>query len=222
MKVIEYTDRPRKTQLLRLLQRMQRAQGGQVMVRHATLAKRLKCSERTIRRTIDQLVESGHIIKSHAVRPTKGGYLCVYQVRTDVIYRTASPRRRAEWAINRAESDHLRSTRKQAQDAGLKGPRGGERKTYQYKDSNKYRRKPARESIDRQLSIEDFLAYARIAGISDSQRGFLRLLASKFGVYDAWEAFKIALESGRARNPVMYAWGVIRKWYPDQRKGAVG
>lgn len=188
------------------------------MVRHTTLAKRLGCSEVTVRRAIRRLVAAGHIIKGHAVRPTKGGYLCVYRVRTDVIYRTASPRRRAEWAANRAQDDHLRTTTKQACDAGLGQRKGGESKAYRYKYSNKYRRGAHRST---RVTVKDLLTYARILGISDSQRGYLTLLANKYGVYDAWDALLIALESGQARNPVSYAWGVLRKWYPEQRKEAM-
>lgn len=199
---VVYLDRPIKVKLIRWLQRVQRIGKRAVVVRHAVLADRLGCSESTVKRAVRELSETGHILKEHIRRPTKGGFLCAYRVRTDVIYRVASFARQAndllpagcEMALHR----HLEVEKEAVSE--------------EKQNSDRYRRK-AHSSINPRLSIKDLLTYARIIGIDNSQRGYLALLARKYGVYDAWEALRIAIESGRALNPVAYAWGIARKWY---------
>src|SRR5690606_41629490 len=79
------------------------------VIKHKTVAAYLGCSESSVRRSINRLVKQGHIIRSYVSRP-RGGLLCAYFVRTDVIYRRASTFRRAKMKIEQvARAQKLRS-----------------------------------------------------------------------------------------------------------------
>lgn len=207
---IVYLDRPIKTKLIRWLQRMQRIGKRAVVVRHRVLADKLGCSESTVKRVVRELEAEGHILKQHIRRPSKGGFLCCYRVRTDVIYRTASFARQADDLLPTgseiAIQGHLRQ-RKKVVSRGLD------------KNSNESSRNG---SIHRRASMKDLMLMARVVGIEDSQRGYLWQAARKYGVYEAWEALREAVNAGYPRDRLTrIVWGILRKWYPDQRKEAM-
>lgn len=208
MRPVVYLDRRIKVKLIRWIQRLQRISKRAVVVRHGVLADKLGCSESTIKRAVRELVAEGHLLREH-MRRTRGGYLCVYRARLDVIYRTASTLRRAGDLLPNGSELALQALQRSESETVSQASRKG----------SKYRR-TVHESIYPRASLKDLLMYADVLGIPASQRSYLALLARRFGVYDAWHALVIALRSGQARNPVAYAWGVIRRWYPQRKKVA--
>lgn len=200
MKPTIYLDKRRDVEIMRRLQRLQRVRKGPVVIRHQVFADAIGCSVSTLRRSINALVEAGHIRRTHISRPTKGGYLCVYDVRTDVIYRVSSLVRRATRAI-----EQLTSACKQACSGhrGLAESDGS--KSDQY---NKYNNN--RPADGNRLS--DLLLVARAAGIDNNQRGFLRAAAIRFGVTRAWNALVMAVERGYALPDVVkVTWGILKR-----------
>lgn len=195
-----YLDKRRDVEVMRRLQRMQRVRRSPVVIRHEVFADLIGCSVSTIRRAINALVESGHIIRTHTPRPTRGGYLCVYHVRTDVIYRVASLVRRATRAI-----EQLTNTRKPAPQAVTRPPQSSASKDLKV-NKDKYNRHKDGHHLSHLLLV------AKTAGIDDKQRGFLRAAAMRYGVKRAWQALQMAFERGYPRpDLVKVTWGILKQ-----------
>src|SRR5690625_1288419 len=141
-----YLDTRREVEIIRLLQRMQTRRTSPVVIRHEVLAEMIGCSESSVRRAVTKLVQAGHIMRTYITRTTKGGRLCVYKVRTDVIYRAASLLRRASQAI-----EQLQNASKPAPGGRSEAPKGRARKGFRSKNNNKYRRKRNRSVDNRDL-----------------------------------------------------------------------
>ena len=57
---------------------------------------------------------------------------------------------------------------------------------------------------------------AKVIGVDDQQRGFLRLAALRYGVREAWRALQIAYEHGyRIADLVRVTWGILKRQYPE-------
>lgn len=186
------------------------------MIRHRELAARLGVSVATVRRAIDAMVAAGHIRRSYMPRSC-GGRLAVYRVQLDVVYRRASTFRRA----GRAIGEHFVSKRKQRQEGRRGGIRsvGGEASPQINNDNyNRSRVHSSVKSVDKK-ALDALLHTARLLGIDDRQRGWLRGAALKYGVMEAWQALQIAVESGRYRvaDLVRVTWGILKR----QRRGVI-
>lgn len=199
-----YLDKRRDVDVIRTLQRMQRARGRSVVVKHRTLADRLGCSESTVRRALDRLEAAGHIKRDHMARE-RGGVLCVYWVRVDVIYRRASIFRRA-----RAKSEQLVGNRKRLCDAPYEPqdvPRGRP-----IQSNKRYRR--ARR-VDPKM-LKGLMTVAQSVGVDDRQRGWLKGAALRYGVKEAWNALIIAAKDGYSTEKLVHVtWGVLKNQYPE-------
>lgn len=205
-KTVIYLDRRRDVQVMRYLQRLQRVRKTAVAIRHHVFAKKLGCSESTIKRSVRRLVESGHIVRAYLLRPSKGGYLCAYRVRTDVIYRMASTMRRL--------NDLLPTGCEQALQGPLRGSKGGERRTTN-KNNNNYKRKRT-GLVDKKL-LKGFLSVARAAGASAKQQSYLLGAAYRYGVRETWDALLIALECDYPLDKIdRITWGILKRWFPKE------
>lgn len=208
-----YLDLQRDVDLMRRLQALQRCRGGVVVIRHRELARRLGVSVATVRRAIDAMVAAGHIVRTYISRPC-GGRLAVYRVQLDVVYRRASTFRRARRAVETARGEHFVSGRNGRHDGACGNPAAGgvEAKT---KNNNQYNRRAGRPSVDRVDTddLELMLHQARLLGIDDHQRGWLRGAALRYGVMETWTALQIAYESGRycISDLVRVTWGILRR-----------
>src|SRR5690625_194152 len=202
-----YLDKGRQTEAIRYIQRVKRvSREGVVVLKNATLADRLNCSESTARRTIKELVDAGHLIKVQVPKPG-GGFLNAYDVDTNIIYRTSSFLRRV-----RKQVEHASTMRKANGDAGSGCRCGGGSKGFKSKNNNKYKRKRNR-SVDNG-DWQALMSVARAAGVDDSQRGYLGIAARRYGVKEAWEALVIAFERGyRVRDLVRVTWGILKRWH---------
>lgn len=214
---IIYLDRRRDVKLMQRLQLLQRCRGGVVVIRHGELARRLGVSESTVRRAIEAMVEAGHIIRTYVDRP-RGGKLAAYKVNLHVEYKMASTFRRARAAI-----DQVVGRDKGDDDGPLGGSSsGGTEATPQIKNNRNYnsrsRVNPSVDHVDR-TELNALLYTARLLGIDDRQRGWLRGAALKYGVTQAWQALQIAVQSGRYRvaDLVRVTWGILKR----QRGGVV-
>lgn len=209
MKRTIYLDKPMQVQLIRYFQRLQRMRGKVIIIKHETVAARLGCSESTARRRINELIKAGHIIRTYVPRPTKGGHLCAYWVRTDVIYRRASMMRQA-----REKIEQVRARCKRRNNEGLSNAESNGRKTLHTKYNDKDKR--ARRSINRD-ELKALMTVAQSVGIDDKQRGYLRGAAIRYGVREAWNALIIAFEDGYPiRDLVRITWGILKKQYPQE------
>lgn len=199
-----YLDRQRDVDLMRYLQRLQRLRGQVVAIRHKILAKKLGVSESTARRAVDRMVAAGHILRTHITRP-RGGYICVYKVDTNVIYRKASTFRRARRKIEQVERE------RKADHNGHLGHNDGTGGNAKSK-SNLNTKRAARS--DEGL-LKGLLTVARAMGIDDVQRGYLRGAALRYGVRQAWWALEKAVTSGyRLADLVRVTWGILKNQYP--------
>lgn len=210
MKRVIYLTHRRDVELLRFLQRMQRARGRSVVMKHSTLARRLGCSESSARRSVDRLVQSGHLLRTYLSRP-RGGRLCVYWVHPDVIYRRASTPRRAKEKIEQLVTTCKRRSRGRLR----RIPDPGGESLYPNRDN----KRPARRSLlgerDKEL-LGGLMEVAKTVGIDDRQRGFLRSAALKYGVREAWRALQIAVDGGYMLSDlVKVTWGILRRQYPE-------
>lgn len=210
-----YLDLQRDVDLMRRLQRLQRCRGGVVVIRHRELAARLGVSVATVRRAIDAMVAAGHIQRSYMPRPC-GGRLAVYRVALDVVYRRASTFRRA----GRALGEHFVSTRKRRQEGRRSGLRsvGGEASPHRNNENyNRPRAHPSGKSVDKQ-ALDALLHTARLLGIDDRQRGWLRGAALKYGVHRTWQALQIAVQAGRYRvaDLVRVTWGILKRQHQQR------
>lgn len=204
-----FLDHRRDVDLIRHLQRVQRATGKPVVMKHKTLAKRLECSESTVRRSIDRLVEQGHIRRTYLTRP-RGGVLCVYYVRTDVTYRRSSTFRRAKAKIEQVTSACKRRGDGLFMDAKRRGVT-----RVNINDDNKRSSRPSIDEKDRRL-LEGLMQTAKAVGIDDRQRGFLKGAAMRYGVTEAWRALQIAYEGNyRIADLVRVTWGILKRQYPQ-------
>lgn len=63
------------------------------------------------------------------------------------------------------------------------------------------------------IAMDALLHTARLLGIDDRQRGWLRGAALKYGVTQAWQALQIAVQSGRYRvaDLVRVTWGILKR-----------
>lgn len=207
-----YLDKRRDVDLMRYLQRLQRLKGGVVVIRHRVLADKIGVSESTVRRAVKDMVEAGHITRGYIKRPSRGGHLCMYRVNLDVIYRKGSFFRQAK-----AKFDQLQNDRNDDDKGGpgASGGSGGEA-LLKNNDNNKLPHDPSPvNSVDKQ-AMSALLQTARLLGIDDRQRGYLRGAALRYGVYEAWRALEIAVQEGRYRicDLSRIVWGILRKWYP--------
>lgn len=207
-----YLSRQRDVDVIRRLQLLQRGRCGCVMIRHRELARRLGMSVSTVRRAIDELVADGHIVRTYVPRP-RGGRLAVYRVRLDVVYRRASLLRLAQCALDVA-AEQSRSARKRRRDADRSRvePRGAEAPPQHNENHNRPGQHPSVDVVDR-LGLEVMLAQARMLGVDDTQRGWLRLAAAKYGVRRTWEMFLILAQRGRYRpnDLARVTWGALKR-----------
>lgn len=62
------------------------------------------------------------------------------------------------------------------------------------------------------------LQTARLLGVDDAQRGYLRGAALRYGVYEAWRALEIAVQQGRyaVRDLVRIVWGILKQWHQKE------
>lgn len=215
---IIYLDRRRDVKLMQRLQLLQRCRGGVVIIRHRELAKRLDMSESTVRRAIEAMVEAGHIVRAYVNRP-RGGKLAAYKVDLDVEYRLASTFRRARAAI-----EQVIGRDKDDDDAGSGGSSpGGTEASPQIKDNENHNRVPGRDPsvqyVDK-TAMDALLHTARLLGVDDRQRGWLRGAALKYGVHRTWQALQIAVQSGRYRvaDLVRVTWGILKRQQHQQRE----
>lgn len=213
-----YLDLQRDVDLMRRLQRLQRCRGGVVVIRHRELAARLGVSVATVRRAIDAMVAAGHIRRSYMPRPC-GGRLAVYRVPLDVVYRRASTFRRA----GRAIGEHFVSTRKRRQEGRRGGLRSVGGEASPHRNNENHNRVPGRDpSVDHvdKAAMDAMLHTARLLGIDDRQRGWLRGAALKYGVHRTWQALQIAVQSGRYRvaDLVRVTWGILKRQQHQQRE----
>lgn len=207
-----YLSRQRDVDVIRRLQSLQRGRGGCVMIRHRELARRLGMSVSTVRRAIDELVAAGHIIRAHVPRP-RGGRLAVYRVRLDVVYRRASLLRLAQCALD-AAAEQLRGARNRRRDADRSrvSPRGAEAPPQHNENHNRPGQHPSVDVVDR-LGLEVMLDQARMLGVDDTQRGWLRLAAARFGVRRTWEVFLLVARRGRYRpnDLARLTWHILKR-----------
>lgn len=213
---IIYLDRRRDVKLMRRLQLLQRCRGGVVIIRHRELARRLDMSESTVRRAIEAMVEAGHIVRAYVNRP-RGGKLAAYKVDPDVEYRLASTFRRARAAI-----EQVIGRDKDDDDAGSDGSSPGGTEASPHRNNDNYNRSRVHssvKSVDKQ-ALDALLHTARLLGIDDRQRGWLRGAALKYGVTQAWQALQIAVQSGRYRvaDLVRVTWGILKRQQHQQRE----
>lgn len=205
-KIVVYLDRRRDVQVMRYLQRLQRVRQTAVVIRHHVFAKKLGCSESTIKRAIRRLVESGHIMRAYMLRPSQGGYLCAYRVRTDVIYRMASTMRRLNDLLPTGCEQALQGP---LRDAGVRESR------ISIKNNNKCRRKRT-VFVDKKL-LKGFLSVARAAGASAKQQSYLLGAAYRYGVRETWDALLIALECDYPLDKIdRITWGILKRWFPKE------
>lgn len=200
----------RDVDVMRYFQRLQRI-GGSVVIKHKTVAAYLGCSESSVRRSINRLVKQGHIIRTYVSRP-RGGLLCAYFVRTDVIYRRASTFRRAKMKIEQvARAQKLRSQGRFGRiSAGVGRVKNNKRM------DNKRSAHPSIDFEKERRLLDGLMKTAKVMGIDDTQRGFLRSAARRFGVVEAWTALKIAYESGYLLpDLVKVTWGILKRQYPQ-------
>jgi len=206
-----FLDKRRDVELIRTLQRMQRSRGRAVVVKHKTLAKKLNCSESSVRRSIERLVKQGHIIRTYISRD-RGGRLCAYYVDTEIIYRQASLWRRAK-----AKIEQVLTERKVGDDGTSGSPQSTRSKDIKHKEiDNKRSARPSLVGERDQGLLAGLMEVAKAVGIDDRQRGFLRSAALKYGVREAWRALQIAFDGGyRIADLVKVTWGILRRQYPE-------
>mgnify|MGYP000863139890 CR=1 FL=1 len=215
-------DKNRQVDTIRAIQRILRVarkrHGNDVVViRHEELARITGWSVSSVRRSIKELVEDGHIIRTHITRDERGGVLCAYWVRTDVVFRKASLFRRAKRAI-----EQVRSVEESRHDAGSDGSSPGGTEASPHRNNDNYNRSRVHssvKSVDKQ-ALDALLHTARLLGIDDRQRGWLRGAALKYGVTQAWQALQIAVQSGRYRvaDLVRVTWGILKRQQHQQRE----
>src|SRR5690606_972140 len=139
-------------------------------------------------------------------RPSQGGYLCAYRVRTDVIYRMASTMRRLNDLLPTGCEQALQGP---LRDAGVRESRISIQK------NNKCRRKRT-VFVDKKL-LKGFMSVARAAGVSVKQQSYLLGAAYRYGVCEAWEALLIALDGNYPLNKVdRITWGILKRWFPEE------
>ena len=210
MKEVIFLNHRRDVELLQYLQQLQEeGKWKAVVIRHKVLATYLKCSESSIRRSIYRLVEQGHIIRTYVDRP-RGGKLCAYYVRPDVIYRHASFARRAKRKIEQV----LKLKKRPSQ--GHSDATSPQRERITQSNDNKRSARPSLPPEEDSKLMDGLMKTAKVIGVDDQQRGFLRLAALRYGVREAWRALQIAYEHGyRIADLVRVAWGILKRQYPE-------
>lgn len=214
MRRVIFLEKQTDVDLLTYVQEIQTRTKKPVVVKHQTLVQKLGRSESTIRRAIRRLVKSGHLLRTYVNRD-RGGRLCAYWVRPDVVYQKASIFQRAKAKIDQLRHQ-LETAPKPPSEASLKVESG--QPSIRLKSNKRNNKRSAHPSIDSKEvdMLPGLLQTAKAIGVDDQQRGFLRLAALRYGVREAWRALQIAYEHGYAlADLVRVTWGILKRQYPE-------